>query len=57
MDYQGEGEGDVGKEMAWLVQRKADMSGQAKQELGKALGMKDGREFGRKIHVSQKVGT
>ena len=41
MDYQGEGEGDVGREMAWLVRKKADMSGQAEQELGKALGGKD----------------
>ena len=40
MYYQGEGEGEVGKEMDWLVGRKVDMSGQAEQELGKTLGMK-----------------
>ena len=40
MGYQGEGEGEVGRDMAWLVGRKADMSGQAEQDLGKALGMK-----------------
>ena len=27
MDYQGEGEEDVGREMHWLVGRKVDMSG------------------------------
>ena len=54
MDYQGEGEGEVGREMAWLVGRKVDMSGQAEQELGKALGMKDEMEFGRKM--GQEVG-
>ena len=32
--------------MHWLVGRKADMSGQAEQELGKTLGGKDEREFG-----------
>ena len=47
--YQGEGEGVVGRVMAWLVGRKVDMSGQAEQELGKALGTKDEREFGRKM--------
>ena len=41
MDYQGEGEGEVGREMAWLVGRKVDMSGQAEQELVKAVGEKD----------------
>ena len=41
MGYQGEGEGEVGREMAWLVGRKVDMSGQAEQELGKTLGGKD----------------
>ena len=41
MGYQGEGEGEVGREMAWLVGRMVDMSGQAEQELGKALGGKD----------------
>ena len=45
MDYQGEG--DVGRETAWLVERKADMSGQG--ELGKTLGGKDEREFGRNM--------
>ena len=40
MDYQGEGEGEDGREIAWLVGRKVDMSGQAEQELGKTLGMK-----------------
>ena len=40
MGYQGEGEGEVGRDMAWLVGRKADKSGQAEQDLGKALGMK-----------------
>ena len=49
MDYQGEGEGEFGREMAWLVGRKVDISGQAEQELGKGVGMKDGREFGRKM--------
>ena len=42
MDYQGEGEreekGEVGREMTWLVGRKVHMSGQAEQELAKALG-------------------
>ena len=41
MGYQGEGEGEVGREMAWLVGRKVDMSGQAEQELGKAHGGKN----------------
>ena len=41
MDYQGEGEGEDGREMAWLVGRKVDMSGQAEQELVKGLGGKD----------------
>ena len=41
MDYQGEGWGDVGREMVWLVGRKVDMSGQAEQELGKTVGGKD----------------
>ena len=43
MDYQdeGEGEGEVGRELAWLVGRKVDISGQAEQELGKTLGGKD----------------
>ena len=40
MGYQGEGEGDVGRVMAWLVGRK-DVSGQAEQELGKAHGGKN----------------
>ena len=53
MDYQGEGEGDVGREMVWLVGKKdmKDTSGQAQQELGKGLGE---REFGRKM--DQEVG-
>ena len=57
MGYQGEGEGegDVGREMAWLVGRKVDMSGQAEQELGKGVGMKDGKKFGRQM--GQEVGT
>ena len=41
MDYQGKGEGDVGRKTVWLVRRKVDMSGQAEQELGKALGGND----------------
>ena len=41
MGYQGEGEGHVGREMHWLVGRKVDMSGQAEQELARALGRKD----------------
>ena len=41
MDYQGEGWGDIEREMAWLVGRKVDKSGQAEQELVKALGGKD----------------
>ena len=40
MGYQGEGEGEVGRDMAWLVGRKVDMSGQAEQEIARALGMK-----------------
>ena len=35
--------------MAWLVQRKVDMSGQAEQEFGRALGEKVEGEFGRKM--------
>ena len=41
VDYQGEGEVEDGKEMAWLVGRKVDISGRAEQELGKAHGGKD----------------
>ena len=53
MDYQGEGEGDVGREMVWLVGKKdmKDTSGQAQRGLGKGLGE---REFGRKM--GQEVG-
>ena len=40
MDYQGEGWEDVGRDMAWLVGKKVDMSGQAEQELGKTVGGK-----------------
>ena len=40
MGCQGEGEGEAGREMVWLVGRKVDMSGQAEQELARALGMK-----------------
>ena len=49
MDYQDEGEGEAGREMVWLVGKKdmKDTSGQAQQELGKGLGGKDEREFGR----------
>ena len=54
MGYQDEREGDVGKEMAWLVGGK-DISGQAEQELGKAHGGKNSWEFGRK--TGQEVGT
>ena len=39
MGYQGWGED--GREMAWLVGRRVDMSEQAEQELGKAVGEKD----------------
>ena len=49
MDYQGEGEGEDGREMAWLVRRKVDMSGQAEQEFGRALGEKDERDFGKNM--------
>ena len=55
MGYQGEGEGEVGREMAWLVGRKVDMSGQAEQaeqaeqEFGKCLGGKDEREIGKNM--------
>ena len=42
MGYQGEGKGEVGREMI-------DMSGQAEQGLGKRFGKKDEREFGRKM--------
>ena len=41
MGYQGEGEGEDGREMAWLVRRKVDVSGQAEQDLGKTVGGKD----------------
>ena len=59
MGYQGEGEGEVGREMHWLVGRKKnvwlvcdeiDMSGQAEQEHGEGLGRKHsspGREVDR----------
>ena len=49
MGYQSEGEVELGRKMAWLVGRKVDMSGQDEQELGKTLGGKDRREFGRKM--------
>ena len=49
MGYQGEEKEDVGREMYWLVGRKVDMSGQAEQELGKHLGGKDEREFGKNM--------
>ena len=49
MGYQGEGEEEDGRQAAWLVGRKADLSGQAEQELGKTLGGKDGREVSGKI--------
>ena len=51
MDYQDEGEGEAGREMVWLVGKKdmKDMSGQAQRGLGKGLGGKDEREFGRKM--------
>ena len=39
MGYQGEGKGEVGREMI-------DMSGQAEQGLGKRFGKMDEREFG-----------
>ena len=35
------GVGEVGREMAWLVGRRVDMSEQAEQELVKAVGEKD----------------
>ena len=41
MGYQSEGEAELGREIAGLVGRKVDMSGQAEQELGKRLGGKD----------------
>ena len=59
MGYQGEGEGEDGREKHWLVGRKEnvwvvcveiDMSGQAEQGHGKGLGRKHsrlGREVGR----------
>ena len=36
-----QGEGEDGRDMAWLVGRKVDMSEQAEQELVKAVGGKD----------------
>ena len=41
VDYQVEGEEEVGREIAWVVGRKIGMSGKAEQELGKTLGGKD----------------
>ena len=61
MGYQGEGEGEVGREMHWLVGRKknvqlvcveTDMSGQAEQGHGEGFGRKHsspGREVGRLV--------
>ena len=57
MGYQGDGEDgrEDGREMAWLVGRRVDMSGQAEQELGKGVGLKGEKKFGREM--GQEVGT
>ena len=46
MGYQGEGEGEIGRETVRVAGRKIDLSGQDEQQLEKLVDRKNLREFG-----------